>query len=63
MNWCVAVAEGTGDAIDYGQRFQNNLGELINETLQILEVNGGPDAFINIRYCVPTYESAVYTAA
>merc|ERR1719248_305687 len=51
----------TGDAIDYGQRKRLNLGELIEETLQIFEVHGGEDAFINIKYMIPTYESCVLT--
>jgi len=48
-----------GDYMDYGQRKKLNLGDLISETLQILEEHGGEDAFINIKYMVPTYESAV----
>ncbi|CCI45060.1 unnamed protein product [Albugo candida] len=42
-----------GDAIDYGQRREDNLGDLILETLNILERHGGPDAFVNIK-CVDT---------
>jgi hypothetical protein len=48
-----------GDAIDYSQRTRMNMGDLIEETLQLLEVHGGPDAFINIKYMIPTYESCV----
>lgn len=50
-------AVNCGDRIDYGQNKNNNLGDLIDETLQILERHGGDDAFINIKYMVPTYES------
>merc|ERR1719156_267013 len=39
----------TFDAIDYGQRKRQNLGELIDETLEIFETHGGEDAFINIK--------------
>ncbi|XP_037954518.1 parkin coregulated gene protein homolog [Teleopsis dalmanni] len=46
-----------GDKIDYGQKNNMNLGDLIDETLQVLELHGGEDAFINIKYMVPTYES------
>jgi len=46
-----------GDGMDYGQR-RGHLGETIQETLQVLEQYGGPDAYINLRYVVPTYESA-----
>jgi len=48
-----------GDLIEYGQRKRLNLGDLIAETLQILEVHGGEDAFINIKYMIPVYESCV----
>jgi hypothetical protein len=48
-----------GDSIDYGQKKRMNIGDLIEETLQILEQEGGEDAFINIKYMIPTYESAV----
>eukprot|EP00752_Nemacystus_decipiens_P006670 g5997.t1 len=46
-----------GDAIDYNQRSRTNLGELILETLEVMEQFGGPDAFINIKYMVPTVSS------
>lgn len=49
----------TGDMIDYSQRKKQCLGELIRETLQLFEQRGGEDAFINIKYMVPTYESCV----
>jgi len=48
-----------GDKMDYSQRKRMNLGDLIEETLQILEIHGGEDAFINIKYMIPTYESCV----
>ncbi|CAE7874765.1 Pacrg, partial [Symbiodinium sp. KB8] len=37
-----------GDAMDY--RPDDGIGELIDETLEKLEVTGGPDAFVNIKY-------------
>lgn len=46
-----------GDKIEYGQQKRTNLGDLIQETLELFEVNGGEDAFINIKYMIPTYES------
>lgn len=46
-----------GDKIDYGQRKKSNLGDLIQETLELFEQTGGDDAFINIKYMIPTYES------
>jgi len=39
-----------GDAMDY--RPDDGIGELIDETLEKLEVTGGPDAFVNIKYLV-----------
>jgi hypothetical protein len=48
-----------GDAMDYSQRKRQNLGDLISETLEIFEIHGGEDAFINIKYMIPTYESCV----
>ncbi len=48
-----------GDKIDYSQRKAANLGDLIQQTLEMFEVHGGEDAFINIKYMIPTYESCV----
>jgi len=48
-----------GDKMEYGQRKRLNLGDLIAETLQIFETHGGEDAFINIKYMIPTYESCI----
>ena len=45
--------------MDYGQRKRGNLGGLINETLEAFETHGGQDAFINIKYFVPVYESVI----
>jgi len=54
-----SATKSTMDKIDYGQRKRKNLGDLIHETLQILEIHGGEDAFINIKYMIPVYESCV----
>jgi hypothetical protein len=59
FNLFKASAKNIGDKIDYGQRLRSNLGELIDETLEIMEIHGGEDAFINIKYMIPTYESCV----
>ena len=48
-----------GDSIDYSQQKNENVGDLIQETLEVLEKYGGPDAFINIKYMIPTYESCL----
>lgn len=52
--------QNLGDMFDYGQRKKKTLGDLIQETLEVMEINGGDDAFINIKYMIPTYESCVY---
>ena len=59
MNLMKTKNANLGDKIDYGQRKGQNLGELIQSTLEMFEVNGGEDAFINIKYMIPTYESCV----
>jgi len=59
FNLFKSSSKNIGDAIDYGQRKRLNLGELIDETLEIFEIHGGEDAFINIKYMIPTYESVL----
>jgi len=49
----------SGDGICYGQQKRENIGDLIQETLEAFERHGGEDAFINIKYMVPTYESCM----
>jgi hypothetical protein len=48
-----------GDRIEYGQRKKLNLSDLIVQTLEEMEKSGGPEAFINIKYMIPTYQSCV----
>lgn len=48
-----------GDRIDYSQQKGTNLGDLIEETLELFELRGGDDAFIRIKYMIPVYESHV----
>ncbi|XP_003706096.1 parkin coregulated gene protein homolog [Megachile rotundata] len=48
-----------GEGIDYSQQRGENVADLIQETLEMLETYGGEDAFINIKYMVPTYESCM----
>lgn len=48
-----------GDRIDYSQQKRENPSDLIDETLELFEIHGGEDAFINIKYMIPTYESKV----
>jgi hypothetical protein len=53
--------ENIGDKIDYSQKNQDNVGDLIQETLELMEKFGGEDAYINIKYMVPTYESCLFS--
>jgi hypothetical protein len=46
------------DIMEYSERKKINVGDLILETLECLELNGGPEAFINIQYLVTTYQTA-----
>ena len=55
----VAIAANIGDSIDYSQRKESNLGDLINYSLEMFETYGGEDAFINIKYLCPTYQSVL----
>ncbi|PAA68114.1 hypothetical protein BOX15_Mlig025142g2 [Macrostomum lignano] len=59
LNAFINKNENLGDGIDYSQQKRENLGDLIHETLNAFEIHGGEDAFINIKYMVPTYESCM----
>ena len=59
FNLFVTKRVNVGDAFDYGQNKGHNLGDLIMETLWLMEKHGGEDAFVNIKFMVPTYESCV----
>ncbi|XP_046827700.1 parkin coregulated gene protein homolog [Vespa velutina] len=48
-----------GEGIDYSHQRGENTADIIQETLEVLEMYGGEDAFINIKYMVPTYESCI----
>uniref|UniRef100_A0A7S2UTZ0 Uncharacterized protein n=1 Tax=Fibrocapsa japonica TaxID=94617 RepID=A0A7S2UTZ0_9STRA len=61
LNIFIRQNDNLGDGIDYGQQRRETLGELIMETLEQFEVHGGDDAFINIKYLVPVYQSVVVT--
>nr|XP_019969205.1 PREDICTED: parkin coregulated gene protein homolog [Paralichthys olivaceus] len=56
---CGVATVNSGDGIDYSQQKRENIGDLIQETLEVFERYGGEDAFINIKYMVPTYESCI----
>ena len=55
----LTVIVNLGDGIYYSQQKRENIGDLIQETLEKFEGTGGEDAFINIKYMVPTYESVL----
>ena len=38
---------------------QTQLGVCLNQPTLVTEIHGGEDAFINIKYMIPTYESCV----
>lgn len=59
LNMFKTSHKNIGDTMDFGQRKDTDVGDLITETLQVLEKSGGPDAFLNIKYMVPTYESCL----
>ena len=43
--------------MDYAQRRNNDIGENVRATLELLEENGGPDTLKTIKFSVPTYQS------
>lgn len=59
LNIFINHNKNLGDGIDYSQQKRENMGDLIHETLNALEIHGGEDAFINIKYMIPTYESCL----
>ena len=60
LNIFIRMNINQGDEIDYNQRRATCLGDLCQETLEVFERNGGEDAFINIKYLVPTYQSVCH---
>ncbi|CAH1405456.1 unnamed protein product [Nezara viridula] len=59
LNLYKSLNVNIGADIDYSQQKRENIGELVQETLEMLETYGGKDAFINIKYMIPTYESCI----
>eukprot|EP00758_Cryptobia_borreli_P003492 Tbor_TRINITY_DN3785_c0_g1::TRINITY_DN3785_c0_g1_i1::g.2432::m.2432 len=59
FNYYKNCNKNLGDQIDYAQVRRTNIGDLCEETLQLLEIHGGEDAFINIKYMNPSYESCI----
>lgn len=50
------------DQTEFSQQKRTNVSDLMIETLGLLEAHGGPDAFANIKYMVPIYESVTSKA-
>jgi hypothetical protein len=48
---------GLRGGIDGEARNRTSLEEVIQNLLNVLEVNGGPEAYLNIKYVVPQYTS------
>lgn len=48
-----------GDTMDYSQRHNNDVGENVRATLEMLEENGGEKALQAIKFSVPTYQSCL----
>lgn len=61
LNIFIRQNQNLGDGIDYGQSSGGSrcLGELIMDTLEQFELHGGEDAFVNIKYLVPVYQSSI----
>lgn len=59
LNIFITKNKNTGDGIDYGQQKETDLGDLIGKFLYLLEKHGGDDAFINIKYLIPTHQSSL----
>ena len=61
MNLFKTSNANIGDKIDYSQKNKDNVGDLVQQTLELMEKHGGEDAYINIKYMVPTYESCLFS--
>ncbi|KAM6082674.1 parkin coregulated gene protein isoform 4-T6 [Chlamydotis macqueenii] len=55
----IPIKINSGDGIDYSQQKRENIGDLIQETLEAFERCGGEHAYINIKYMIPTYQSCI----
>lgn len=59
MSYFMDDNRNIGDAIDYGQRKADDVGEEIRKTLELMEEHGGPKALQYIKFSIPLYESCV----
>lgn len=51
----ISINETSSNKMELMQK--QRMLDQIGKTLHLLEKHGGPDAFINIKYIIPTYES------
>jgi hypothetical protein len=56
-NW----RQNLGDKMDYSQAKRMDIGDLVNETLELMERFGGKQALGKIKHFVPTYESCMHS--
>lgn len=54
---CKIPDENLRDKISYAS--VNDLALNIDRTVELMERMGGPDAYINIKFAMPTYESCM----
>ena len=59
FNRNLAKNKNLGAHIEYNQQKRDNISDLIVETLTLLETHGGPQAFVHIKYMIPTYQTQV----
>eukprot|EP00276_Gloeochaete_wittrockiana_P010309 CAMPEP_0184649464 /NCGR_PEP_ID=MMETSP0308-20130426/6840_1 /TAXON_ID=38269 /ORGANISM="Gloeochaete witrockiana, Strain SAG 46.84" /LENGTH=185 /DNA_ID=CAMNT_0027082209 /DNA_START=702 /DNA_END=1256 /DNA_ORIENTATION=- len=55
LNIFINKTANLGDHIQYNQQRHVDIGDEIQETLETLNECGGPDAFVHIKYCIPTW--------
>jgi hypothetical protein len=53
MNSFIDFNKNTGDQFDYGQRLENDIGEQVRLTLEMMERAGGANAYRNIKFAIP----------
>ncbi len=62
LNLYLAKKRNLNGETDYGQRHEDerNIATMVEDLINQLERAGGADAFLNIKYMVPTYESCIF---
>lgn len=53
MNAFLDQTKNIGDEMDYGQRKNNDIGEEVRLTLEIMERFGSPNAYRMIKFAIP----------